>query len=248
LTAAASGGSGPYTYTWSTGDSGATIDVRPTETTTYTVMAASSSNERAQARVTVNVKEQPAIAVKVKVDASSERAAPGGSVTLTAKVSSGTAPYTYQWSTGQIGESIAVRPAKTKTYKVTVTDAAAQTGTAQTTIAVNCQLTVVIDGPGTVEQTPTQQTTFEPGESVTLKATPLTECDEFLGWEEGGQVVSTHTEVIAVMSTDREITAVFDDGEPIPGPCFGPGGCAVGLMAMGFWLVGRPGRARAVLA
>lgn len=56
--------------------------------------------------------------------------------TIAADATAGTAPYTYQWSTGEIDRTIEVCPAETTTYLVTVTDAAGCSDTSQITISV----------------------------------------------------------------------------------------------------------------
>jgi hypothetical protein len=171
---------------------------------------------------------------------------PGQTSTLTATASGGTGPYAYSWDTGDTGATIEVSPNKTTTYTVTVTDSASQEATAQATVTVRCQLSVSIEGPGTVEQTPAGKASFAPGESVTLRATPLAECDRFLGWAEGGQVTSSDSELVVVMDADRQITATFYDGTMTPGSCCAAGACEMSLMVVGLWLLGRSGRRRRV--
>ena len=58
--------------------------------------------------------------LKVALTSSGTSICSGGSVVLTANASSGTAPYTYVWSTGEVTSSISVN--KAGTYTVTVTD------------------------------------------------------------------------------------------------------------------------------
>ncbi len=82
---------------------------------------------------------------------------------------------------------------------------------------------------------------------MTLRATPLEECDQFLGWEENGQVTSSDAEMTVVMDADKQITARFYDGTMSPGSCCAPGACEIGLMVVGLWLLGRPPRRRGVL-
>jgi M6 family metalloprotease-like protein len=53
LTATASGGVQPYAYSWSTGETGASITVAPTQATEYTVSATDASGQTATATVTV---------------------------------------------------------------------------------------------------------------------------------------------------------------------------------------------------
>jgi hypothetical protein len=58
------------------------------------------------------------------------------STVLTTTVSSGTAPFTYSWSTGATTASINVSPTETTTYKVAVTDANGRPSSAEITIVV----------------------------------------------------------------------------------------------------------------
>ncbi len=60
----------------------------------------------------------------------------GGSVVLSANGFSGTAPYTYAWSTGEATASIEVSPSETSTYSVMVTDANACSSTTDVVVAV----------------------------------------------------------------------------------------------------------------
>ena len=53
---------------------------------------------------------------------------------ITATSTYGTPPYTYSWSNGDSGATINVCPTETTTYEVTVTDAAGNTDTAETTV------------------------------------------------------------------------------------------------------------------
>lgn len=60
--------------------------------------------------------------------------APLACADITAASTFGTPPYTYSWSNGDTGETINVCPTVTTTYEVTVTDAAGDTDTAETTV------------------------------------------------------------------------------------------------------------------
>ncbi len=110
------------------------------------------------------------------------------------------------------------------------------TGTYQT---ITYTLTVQIVGPGDVEQDPADQTTFEAGETVTLRAVPLAEGDRFLRWEEGGEVATTDSEMTVLMDSDKGVTAVFREGSLGPVCCLGPGACSIALMGMAVLLLVR---------
>jgi|GEM_PF-801464 len=116
---------GGGTYTWSTGQSGASISVNPTATTTYSVTVTDNGCTDV-ATVTVNVENN----LSATVDASPNILCAGQSATLSA-----TGGSAYSWSNGQSGASISVTPAVTTTYTVTATDNGC-TGTASVTVAV----------------------------------------------------------------------------------------------------------------
>ncbi len=100
-------------------------------------------------------------------------------------------------------------------------------------------LTVTTNGPGAVQQTP-DKTSFQLGETVTLKAIPLGRCDQFMGW--WGSVSSTETEITVVMDADKAINATFYDGEAVTSSCLGLSVCQIGAMGLGFALLTRPVR------
>ena len=62
--------------------------------------------------------------------------APASSLTLTANVSGGTGPYTYNWSNGSTAASTTVSPTVTTAYSVTVLDQRVCPGTASKTVNV----------------------------------------------------------------------------------------------------------------
>ena len=128
LTATASGGTSPYTYTWDKGlGTGQTKNVCPSVTTTYTVTVTDAKGCTATDAVTVTV--NPNILVTItKIDA--KCGILNGSAT--ANPTGGTQPYTYKWSNGpttQINSNIGPG-----TYTVTVTDSKGCTATASTAI------------------------------------------------------------------------------------------------------------------
>ncbi len=242
LTATGSGGTPPYTYRWSTGQSGATLVVSPSQTTTYAVTVTDSRGDTAEAQVTVTVPS--ALSVVIQSGDATGRITPGGSRTLTAGIAGGSGPYTYVWSTGETTDVISVSPASTTTYTVTVTDALGQSADAQYLLEVGYELTVEADGPGEVQQAPEGRSVFAAGEAVTLTAIPAGPCDAFVGWREGDDLIDVEPEMTVTMDSDRTITATFQEGAAEGGACFTTGACQIALTAVAVLLLGRTARGR----
>ncbi|RCW90763.1 Ig-like domain-containing protein [Winogradskyella arenosi] len=142
--------SGADGYTWSTGETIATINVSPTSTTTYNVTGISESGCEATAEVTVTV--IPALNANAGNDVS---ICSGESVTLTA-----TGGEIYAWDNGVTTASITVAPQETTTYMVTVFDTFGNSNSDEVTVTVH-ELPVL---------SVSENVTLIEGESVTLFA------------------------------------------------------------------------------
>ncbi len=112
-----SGGTGPFTYSWSSGGSSATETSLGAGVYTVTVTDANTCLGSASAAVS-NVG-----APTITIDSTSEATCngPGGSIFIT--VTGGTPGYTYNWSNGGSTQDLASLPADV--YDLTVTDAGA---------------------------------------------------------------------------------------------------------------------------
>lgn len=240
LTASGSGGVGPYTFLWSDGQAGEQISVSPTKPTTYTVTARDTLGQTASASLAIGVASP--MKAKIRRSPESGRISPDGQADLTANVTGGVPPFTYEWSTGQTDQTIKVDPDVRTTYTLTVTDAMGQTATAQAEVEVMCRLTIGVTGPGIVEQTPAGQTSFAAGDTVRLKAVPLADGDRFVGW--GGDTIATDVEITVVMNTDKRITAVFADADTATGSCMGAAATQFGLTGLAAFLLTRTSRRR----
>lgn len=158
LTAMASG-TGPFTYNWDHDlGSGVSKVVNPTQTTTYTVTVTNGNGCDSTAFVTVTVSPN----LNVSISATQDSICPGDRTTLTATISGGKAPYTYQWDQGLNGDSTqTVNPTQTTTYSLTVTDANGCTGMADIIITVK---------PMPMVEITTDKDTVCAGDAVTLTA------------------------------------------------------------------------------
>lgn len=129
-------GTGGGTYQWNTGAVTAQINVSPGDTTTYivTVTAANSCTDIDSMVLTVN----PLPIAEAGPD---QTICAGDQVTLT-----GTGGNTFLWTTGETSNNIAVNPADTIIYSLTVTDAIGCSNADVVTVNVN-PLPVANAGP-----------------------------------------------------------------------------------------------------
>ncbi|MBI2269346.1 MAG: SBBP repeat-containing protein [Bacteroidetes bacterium] len=116
VTSSGSGGTAPYTYSWSTGATTQNIAPCPVSTTTYTVTVrdAGGNTSTSTAVVTVN----PAVTVTTTATNISCNGGTNGSAA--AAVGGGSFPYVYTWSTGATTSQIS--NLTSQIYTVTVTD------------------------------------------------------------------------------------------------------------------------------
>ncbi len=141
-TVSVSGGTPPYTYNWSNGQTGATGTGLSAGNYTVTVMDASGCTDD----ILVVITEPPVLDVSAgtTVGATCDNAT-DGEVSVT--VSGGTPPYTYSWSNGATTSSISNLSAGA--YSVTVTDANGCTADDAVTVAAfdspSCSITITQD-------------------------------------------------------------------------------------------------------
>jgi len=158
LDAGASGGSGSYTYSWTSVPAGFTSSLanptaNPTVNTTYQV-AVNDGYSTVNSQVSVTVNALPATPTITASGPTTFCA--GGSVTLTS--SSGTS---YLWSTGATTQSINVTTSGSYTVQVTNASGCQSLPSAATVVTVNAL-------PATPTITASGPTTFCAGGSVTL--------------------------------------------------------------------------------
>jgi hypothetical protein len=109
-------GTPPYTYTWNTGATTASVTVQAPVTLGATV----TDNGGCEFKVgPLTIDPLPPLVVTNAVVDESNAGAHDGSITLT--VGGGAAPYTFKWNTGQTTQNLTGLPGDT--YGVTITDA-----------------------------------------------------------------------------------------------------------------------------
>ncbi|MGM0497858.1 MAG: hypothetical protein ACQESJ_08075, partial [Bacteroidota bacterium] len=109
--------SGGNYYEWSNDSTGSSIDVSPDDTSTFFVEAFYTNGCSAKDTSTVSVMPLPTLTTS-----NDTTICPGSSVELGASASGGSGSYSYEWSTGQSGDSITVSPSSEQDYGVEVTD------------------------------------------------------------------------------------------------------------------------------
>jgi hypothetical protein len=147
LSAAASGGTPPYSYTWTpltTLNAPTTEDpiASPSRTTLYSVTVTDAAGLQAVAEVTVTVN------LIVAANATPSSISAGSSAQLSVNVEGGTPPYSFSWapadtlSASDVANPTAT-PETTTTYSVVVTDAAGTQAAASVTIEVSIPVLVL---------------------------------------------------------------------------------------------------------
>lgn len=139
LTANVSGGMGPFTYQWNTGQTTQTISNVVAGGYNVTV---TGSGAGCVATASVNIVQNPQIIVNTSPN---NQISCSTTATISATASGGTAPLNYQWSNGATTQTVVVN---TGTYIITVTDLYGCTATNTVSVqASNSTLGVTINQP-----------------------------------------------------------------------------------------------------
>ncbi|WP_299100127.1 Ig-like domain-containing protein [uncultured Winogradskyella sp.] len=177
--------SGGTSYLWSNGETTESIEVSPTVETTYSVEV-SSNNCTSTDDVTIFVNEAPDLIISEDIVI-----VEGESTLLTVSGSDN-----YQWSTGEITDSITVSPISTEVYSVS------SVGVNGCTSSVNVTVTVIPE----VVAYAGEDVTVCSGESVTLNAAGGSTYTWDNG-EEGSEIIVNPT-----LTTTYTVTAEDDYG------------------------------------
>ena len=139
-TVTATGGQAPYTYVWSSADTDNMID--GLEPGTYEVTVTDANGCTDSSSVTVDDSNSPEVTVN-----SSPTMCGGNNGGVSSMVTTGTAPYTYEWSNGSTASFIGGLVAGS--YSVTVTDAAGCTAVGSASVEDSSNPMVSIDSDHT---------------------------------------------------------------------------------------------------
>jgi|GEM_PF-2104478 len=133
----ASGGAAPYTYSWNTGASGATLNALPQGSYSVTVTDANGCTTNQSFAVGNNCSSGPCDNVTITLSTSiTLESCSGNDGRISATASGGIAPYSYTWNTGETGSVLTGLTAGD--YSVTVTDANGCTATQNISVGSGC--------------------------------------------------------------------------------------------------------------
>jgi gliding motility-associated-like protein len=192
-----SGGTAPYTYSWSNGATTEDLSSVPAGTYTLTANDANGTTGGCAATLTVTI-TQPAAALTLATTQVNVLCFGGitGSVDLTP--SGGTAPYTYSWSNGAITQDLSGVAAGT--YTVNVTDANGISGSCAATASVTITQPLA---PLSLSQTQVNVLCFG-GSNGSINLTPAggttpysyAWSNGFTGQDPSGLIAGTYTVVV----------------------------------------------------
>ena len=134
-TSAPSGGSSPYTYSWTSGST--TANATGLSAGNYTVTVTDNQGCNATAGITITA--PMVVSLTASVTANATECASTGSASVTA--GGGTSPYTYSWTGGSTNNTVSGLSAGN--YTVTVTDNSGCSSTAGVTITAPAALSLV---------------------------------------------------------------------------------------------------------
>jgi gliding motility-associated-like protein len=184
--AVASGGVGPYTYLWNTGETTSSIFVSPTNTQTFTVSVTDDClNQTATGSGTVSVPIYTELELNESADIT--EICPYIPVELFSNATGGAGSYTYQWSTSSgilLGTASTqfVNPSVTTEYIVTVTDLCG-------TVAVASILYTITSPPLVIDMSP--DTEICPWDLATIGVTASGGYGQyFYFWSNAGETTS----------------------------------------------------------
>lgn len=120
LTAIADLGNPPYSYVWSTGETGSSITVDPNITEDFTVTVTDNCGAEVEGEVTVTVVAYEPMELETTNDLSVQCA--DDAANLQAFPSLGREPYTYEWDNGMTSDLINIPFSESTVVGVTVTD------------------------------------------------------------------------------------------------------------------------------
>ncbi len=138
---------GAITYTWSTFQTSASINVSPSVQTTYTVAGTDINGCSDTAVATVYVHPLPS------VSSNNTSICPGGTAILNAS-----GALTYTWNTSQTGSSISVSPSSATGYTVIGTDANGCNNFSVSNVSIYALPTITVNSPSTCPGTNTTLT------------------------------------------------------------------------------------------
>jgi hypothetical protein len=139
-TLTASGGTGAYTYSWSTGATSSVIINQTAGVKNYTVMDANNCVSTGSVSIA-----QPTAALSTSINISANSICEGSTATLTAGAAGGSGTLNYTWVSGPTSTLFVVSPTTTSVYTLNVTDGNNCSTSSSITITVNALPTIGVN-------------------------------------------------------------------------------------------------------
>jgi hypothetical protein len=204
VSATASDGAEPYTFTWSGGlpNGPGPHQVCPATTTTYTVTVTDADGITATADAVATISSQGCMSV----EAAGGSICTGDCFTLFASASGGFEPYTYSWSNGVPSGPgpHEVCPSTSTTYTVVATDASGTVVNTSVTVEVSDENCISVEAEGGI---------ICLGECFTLQATASGGTPPYtFSWSPGGFTGPGPHSACPTTSTSYTVTVTDQDG------------------------------------
>ena len=132
LTALPSGGTLPYSYKWSTGDTSKLITIMPLTSTTYKITLTDKNNCTGEGAIQVSTTKSISVTLP-----SNTNICLGDSITLKPIIGMNGGDLNVLWNNGSINESLVLKPLTKATYSILVKDKLGCSGIAETIVNVN---------------------------------------------------------------------------------------------------------------
>ena len=202
---AVEGGTAPYNYAWSNGETSQNLTGDGAGTYSITV----TDNNGCEATANANITEPEPLTVSLSAETIQYN---GGTTDIINTVAGGTMPYTYAWSNGETSQNL--ESVVAGTYSVTVTDNNGCIATESVFLTEPELFTIVVSSSDDAMGTVNGSGTYDEGTEIAISATSAVHC-HFVQWNDGNTsnprtvTVTEDTTYIAEFALDQHTVTVL---------------------------------------
>ena len=219
-TATTSGGTPPYTYSWSAQGASPSSGFGPAwrpqfpSAGTYTVQVTATDSARQNTSDSARIEVRPDDPLTVTASCSPRAVDAGGRATCSASATGGTPPYSYLWTAGgrpvAQGSSFGTTYQTTTELQVTVVDSRSQ--------RASDNVRIEVAPPPIIVNASCSQDTVDPGDRVTCSASATGGTPPYsYTWTVRGQPVSSRVYFTTTYSTTTELQVTVVDSRRVRG-------------------------------